>query len=113
MLGAAPPLDKRIDLFSGGAPRNAKSPAKSKGFHGAAMERVKGIEPSYSAWEADVLPMNYTRITVLLIINGRDDNFNCFLSKIFQGIKISPARAVYRPGLGKHSLLILAVHIPD
>lgn len=26
------------------------------------MERVKGIEPSYPAWEADVLPMNYTRM---------------------------------------------------
>jgi hypothetical protein len=26
------------------------------------MERVKGIEPSYSAWEADVLPLNYTRV---------------------------------------------------
>ena len=25
------------------------------------MERVKGIEPSWSAWEADVLPLNYTR----------------------------------------------------
>ena len=25
------------------------------------IERVKGIEPSYSAWEADVLPLNYTR----------------------------------------------------
>jgi hypothetical protein len=25
------------------------------------MERVKGIEPSYSAWKADVLPLNYTR----------------------------------------------------
>ena len=24
-------------------------------------ERVKGIEPSLSAWEADVLPLNYTR----------------------------------------------------
>ena len=24
------------------------------------MEQVKGIEPSYSAWEADVLPLNYT-----------------------------------------------------
>jgi hypothetical protein len=27
-----------------------------------AMERVKGIEPSYEAWEAAVLPLNYTRI---------------------------------------------------
>ena len=26
-----------------------------------AVERVRGIEPLYSAWEADVLPLNYTR----------------------------------------------------
>ena len=26
------------------------------------MERVMGIEPTYSAWEADVLPLNYTRV---------------------------------------------------
>ncbi len=25
------------------------------------VERVMGIEPTYSAWEADVLPLNYTR----------------------------------------------------
>ena len=25
------------------------------------MERVKGIEPSYPAWKAGVLPLNYTR----------------------------------------------------
>ena len=24
------------------------------------MEQVRGVEPPYSAWEADVLPMNYT-----------------------------------------------------
>ena len=33
----------------------------SKAIRTLAMERVKGIEPSYSAWEADVLPLNYTR----------------------------------------------------
>ena len=27
------------------------------------MERVEGIEPSTKAWEAFVLPLNYTRIT--------------------------------------------------
>jgi hypothetical protein len=27
------------------------------------MERVTGIEPALSAWEADVLPLNYTRGT--------------------------------------------------
>ena len=26
------------------------------------LERVKGIEPSYEAWEAAVLPLNYTRV---------------------------------------------------
>jgi hypothetical protein len=28
---------------------------------GVVLERVKGIEPSYEAWEAAVLPLNYTR----------------------------------------------------
>ncbi len=28
------------------------------------MERVMGIEPTFSAWEADVLPLNYTRCDV-------------------------------------------------
>ena len=26
------------------------------------MERVGGIEPPWSAWKAEVLPLNYTRI---------------------------------------------------
>ena len=29
------------------------------------LERVKGIEPSYAAWEAAVLPLNYTRLGAL------------------------------------------------
>ena len=28
------------------------------------MERVTGIEPALSAWEADVLPLNYTRVRI-------------------------------------------------
>ena len=35
-------------------------PLKHKDFGGFCLEQVKGIEPSYSAWEADVLPLNYT-----------------------------------------------------
>ena len=27
------------------------------------IEQVMGIEPTYSAWKADVLPLNYTRIS--------------------------------------------------
>ena len=34
------------------------------------MERVKGIEPSYAAWEAAVLPLNYTRVPKILIVHG-------------------------------------------
>ncbi len=31
------------------------------------VERVKGIEPSYAAWEAAVLPLNYTRTTARIL----------------------------------------------
>ena len=30
------------------------------------VERVEGIEPSTKAWEAFVLPLNYTRMTLFL-----------------------------------------------
>ena len=34
----------------------------NRGAHGAAgLERVMGIEPTLVAWEATVLPLNYTR----------------------------------------------------
>jgi hypothetical protein len=26
------------------------------------LERARGIEPPFSAWEADVLPLNYARV---------------------------------------------------
>lgn len=32
------------------------------------LEQVKGVEPSYQAWEACVLPMNYTCVETLLSI---------------------------------------------
>ena len=32
------------------------------------MERMKGIEPSYQAWEARILPLNYTRMNFYLSI---------------------------------------------
>jgi hypothetical protein len=35
------------------------------------LERAKGIEPSYAAWEAAVLPLNYARVTrTFFIKNG-------------------------------------------
>ena len=43
---------------------------KPPGFpEGSRVERAKGIEPSYSAWEADVLPLNYARACFFLILN--------------------------------------------
>ena len=35
------------------------------------MERVMGIEPTLSAWEAEVLPLNYTRWTMLPALCAR------------------------------------------
>jgi hypothetical protein len=31
------------------------------------LERAKGIEPSYAAWEAAVLPLNYARACLTLM----------------------------------------------
>ena len=36
--------------------------ARSSGDRPRGRERVKGIEPSCPAWEAGVLPLNYTRV---------------------------------------------------
>jgi hypothetical protein len=32
------------------------------------LERVKGIEPSLEAWEASVLPLNYTRLSMFSFV---------------------------------------------
>ena len=44
------------------------------------LERVKGIEPSFSAWEADVLPLNYTRSflvsTILLRVSDKPNSID-------------------------------------
>lgn len=46
---------------------NKKTPHQRTGFDSAAfLERVKGVEPSYKAWEAFILPLNYTRNSVSL-----------------------------------------------
>jgi hypothetical protein len=52
--GTPPPLSPLNIPFP-----KSKKPLISQGFH---MERVMGIEPTPPAWEAGVLPLNYTRI---------------------------------------------------
>ena len=47
------------------------------------MVRVDGIEPTTSAWKADVLPLNYTRMVKLKMPRttplGQVRNFNTIL----------------------------------
>ena len=38
-----------------------------KGFGQAQLERATGIEPAFSAWEADVLPLNYARVALIVV----------------------------------------------
>ena len=47
------------------------------------LERVKGIEPSQSAWKADVLPLNYTRLSVFVNILQKNEKSSRVL-KFFQ-----------------------------
>ncbi|CAB1276104.1 protein of unknown function [Candidatus Nitrosacidococcus tergens] len=37
------------------------------------MERVMGIEPTLSAWEAEVLPLNYTRLKFIACLDYREN----------------------------------------
>ena len=39
---------------------------------GQKLERVMGIEPTFSAWEADVLPLNYTRLKYVISSAARN-----------------------------------------
>ena len=61
------------------------------------LERVKGIDPSQSAWKADVLPLNYTRLRYeakytpfLLNVKSQIAFFQHFF-------RIFPCRAQIRP----------------
>ena len=42
--------------------RHKNAGARVPGPGTGELERVKGIEPSWFAWEAKVLPLNYTRL---------------------------------------------------
>ena len=43
-------------------PLKAKNSLQCKLFF---LERLMGVEPTYAAWEAAVLPMNYSRVWVI------------------------------------------------
>src|ERR1051325_12128587 len=58
-------------------------------------ERVKGIEPSYAAWEAAVLPLNYTREEIFdFKFAVADCNRNKFAERICCSVRLSSAHLV-------------------
>lgn len=65
-------------------------------FTGACLERVAGIEPVTKAWEAFILPLNYTRVSI-----NRIACFSPFVKSGFSGLqqnpqgKISMSRTVF------------------
>src|SRR4051795_4411831 len=48
-------------MSTGGGEHDVQSESVRPVSRAGAGERVRGIEPPLSAWEADVLPLNYTR----------------------------------------------------
>ena len=48
-----------------------------------------GIEPTFSAWEADILPLNHTRKTTILLIlfyNKKFTFYNIFFLKLLANL---------------------------
>ena len=56
------------DRFANGGRLERRNQASDLRFR---VERVTGIEPALSAWEADVLPLNYTRVRPTRSEHGR------------------------------------------
>src|SRR6187551_3263698 len=49
-------------VYAAGTPNRLKI-TETALIRAYALERMTGIEPALSAWEADVLPLNYIRVT--------------------------------------------------
>jgi len=56
------------------------------------LERMKGIEPSYEAWEATALPLSYIRLKGFLRMTGRGE-------RIRTSDILLPKQARYRAAL--------------
>ena len=53
--------------------RHEKGSPDTKGFPDKKIEQVMGIEPTYLAWKASVLPLNYTCIYAIHAAVNRGD----------------------------------------
>src|SRR6185437_16548066 len=65
-----------------------------------ALERAKGIEPSYAAWEAAVLPLNYARaVPEYRTMSGRGNRkFTVYEPRAQEGPTADPRRCVEPTG---------------
>ncbi len=64
--------------------------------YGYKKERVKGIEPSQSAWKADVLPLNYTRAAKRIVPQRKTRVNNFFSASVkLSGPPFQTARSAY------------------
>ena len=78
---------KRVRVGSEETPRPAKKPRRKAGLRAqrgvSELEQVTGIEPACSAWEADILPLNYTCKVILLFANYAIIAWNTIKVKAF------------------------------
>ena len=56
------PTSCHLEAAVGAEPGRATTRARTVTVRTLGLERVTGIEPALSAWEAEVLPLNYTRV---------------------------------------------------
>ena len=52
-----------VALFDFSSPNPKRDPCVGTRHRGLFLERLMGVEPTSSAWKADVLPLYHTRIT--------------------------------------------------
>ena len=53
--------------------RSSRTPPSHGQDRDGLLERMTGIEPAFSAWEADVLPLNYIRRGAQIIGSSSSD----------------------------------------
>ena len=61
------------------------------------VERVMGIEPTQSAWKAEVLPLNYTRFSIHWW-RGKDSNLRRLSRQIYSLIPLTAREPLQKEG---------------
>ena len=75
-----------MDFLFADSKHGANERYQARSFH--ALERVVGIEPTSSAWKAEVLPLNYTRQVMPLIPDSA-----VYAAPMVEGVGFEPTKA--------------------